>query len=238
MPATLTLANYPAPVQDCRDTPYGTSCELLPSDAAGSGGPASLAYAAYARQDYQEAITQARKAAQQDPGSKDLQRLLTTTLAAGNAAQMAEANQRMSEALAAQPDDPTLLMQRGYLHQRMRQPRGAARLPAARATGKAPPTAILDEGYALSGVGDKRGAVDRLKEAIDQDDAGKLDLTRSSASIPAAASPACRASGAATSRPATGARGRPRPAWAARPSRCPATRCSARPRSSGVPPIS
>ncbi|WZB73389.1 hypothetical protein WJ968_35860 [Achromobacter xylosoxidans] len=127
VPATLTLANYPAPVQDCRDTPYGTSCELLPSDAAGSGGPASLAYAAYARQDYQEAITQARKAAQQDPDSKDLQRLLTTTLAAGNAAQMAEANQRMSEALAAQPDDPTLLMQRGYLHQRMRQPREALR---------------------------------------------------------------------------------------------------------------
>lgn len=178
VPATLTLANYPAPVQDCRDTPYGTSCELLPSDAAGSGGPASLAYAAYARQDYQEAITQARKAAQQDPDSKDLQRLLTTTLAAGNAAQMAEANQRMSEALAAQPDDPTLLMQRGYLHQRMRQPREALRdFQAARATGKAPPTAILDEGYALSGVGDKRGAVDRLKEAIDQDDAGKLDLT-------------------------------------------------------------
>ena len=178
VPATLTLANYPAPVQDCRDTPYGTSCELLPSDAAGSGGPASLAYAAYARQDYQEAITQARKAAQQDPDSKDLQRLLTTTLAAGNAAQMAEAKQRMSEALAAQPDDPTLLMQRGYLHQRMRQPREALRdFQAARATGKAPPTAILDEGYALSGVGDKRGAVDRLKEAIDQDDAGKLDLT-------------------------------------------------------------
>lgn len=39
VPATLTLANYPAPLQDCRDTPYGTSCELLPSDAAGSGGP-------------------------------------------------------------------------------------------------------------------------------------------------------------------------------------------------------
>ena len=132
VPATLTLANHPAPVQDCRDTPYGTSCELLPSDAAGSGGPASLAYAAYARQDYQEAITQARKAAQQDPGSKDLQRLLTTTLAAGNAAQMAEANQRMSEALAAQPDDPTLLMQRGYLHQRMRQPAALRDFQAAR----------------------------------------------------------------------------------------------------------
>ena len=143
MPATLTLANYPAPVQDCRDTPYGTSCELLPSDAAGSGGPASLAYAAYARQDYQEAITQARKAAQQDPGSKDLQRLLTTTLAAGNAAQMTEANQRMSKALAAQPDDPTLLMQRGYLHQRMRQPArrcATSRPRAPRARPRPPPS--------------------------------------------------------------------------------------------------
>ncbi|KAG0766618.1 hypothetical protein G6F22_017801 [Rhizopus arrhizus] len=84
VPATLPVAHYPAPVQDCRDTPYGTSCELLPSDAAGSGGPASLAYAAYAREDYQEAIAQARKAVEQDPANKELQRLLTTTLAAGN----------------------------------------------------------------------------------------------------------------------------------------------------------
>ncbi|MEN4921231.1 hypothetical protein ABE485_21360 [Achromobacter spanius] len=178
VPATLTLANYPAPVQDCRDTPYGTSCELLPSDAAGSGGPASLAYAAYAREDYQEAISQARKAVEQDPANKEYQRLLTTTLAAGNAAQLAEANTRMSEALAAQPDDPTLLMQRGYLYQRMRQPKLALQdFQAARATGKAPPTVILDEGYALAGVGDKRGSVERLKEAIDEDDAGRLELT-------------------------------------------------------------
>lgn len=178
IPATLTLANYPAPVQDCRDTPYGTSCELLPSDAAGSGGPASLAYAAYAREDYSEAIRQARKAVEQDPANKEYQRLLTTTLAAGNPAQLAEANARMSEALAAQPDDPALLMQRGYLHQRMRQPGLALQdFQAARATGKAPPTVILDEGYALAGTGDKRGAVDRLKEAIDENDAGKLDLT-------------------------------------------------------------
>lgn len=178
IPATLTLANYPAPVQDCRDTPYGTSCELLPSDAAGSGGPASLAYAAYAREDYPEAIRQARKAVEQDPANKEYQRLLTTTLAAGSPAQLAEANARMSEALAAQPDDPALLMQRGYLHQRMRQPGLALQdFQAARATGKAPPTVILDEGYALAGTGDKRGAVDRLKEAIDENDAGKLDLT-------------------------------------------------------------
>lgn len=178
VPATLTLANYPAPLQDCRDTPYGTSCELLPSDAAGSGGPAALAYAAYAREDYQEAIAQARKAVEQDPANKELQRLLTTTLAAGNATQLAEAEKRMGEALAAQPDDPALLMQRGYLHQRMGQPRLALEdFQAARATGKAPPTVILDEGYALSGVGDKRGAVEKLKQAIDEADAGRLELT-------------------------------------------------------------
>ena len=178
VPATLTLANYPAPVQDCRDTPYGTSCELLPSDAAGSGGPAGLAYAAYAREDYQEAITQARKAVEQDPANKEYQRLLTTTLAAGNPAQLAEANTRMSEALASQPDDPNLLMQRGYLHQRMREPKLALQdFQAARATGKAPPTVILDEGYALAGAGDKRGSVERLKEAIDENDAGRLELT-------------------------------------------------------------
>ncbi len=178
VPGTLTLGNYPAPVQDCRDTPAGTVCQLLPSDTAGNGGPAALAYAAYAREDYAEAIAQARKAVAQDPNNQDYQRLLTTTLAAGKGAELVEAEQRMSHALAAQPDDPTLLMQRGYLYQRMRQPALALRdFEAARATGKAPPTVILDEGYARAGAGDKRGAVNNLKQAIDEADAGKLALT-------------------------------------------------------------
>ncbi|MGE8616329.1 MAG: NfrA family protein [Achromobacter spanius] len=178
VPATLTLGNYPAPVQDCRDTPAGAVCQLLPSDTAGNGGPAALAYAAYAREAYAEAIAQARKAVAQDPDNQDYQRLLTTTLAAGKGAELVEAEQRMSKALAAQPDDPTLLMQRGYLYQRMRRPALALRdFEAARATGKAPPTVILDEGYARAGAGDKRGAVNNLKQAIDEADAGKLALT-------------------------------------------------------------
>ena len=98
---------------------------------------------------------------------------MTTTLAAGKGPELVEAEQRMSKALAAQPDDPTLLMQRGYLYQRMRQPALALRdFEAARATGKAPPTVILDEGYARAGAGDKRGAVNNLKQAIDEADAG------------------------------------------------------------------
>lgn len=178
VPATLTLANYPAPVQDCRNTSPGAYCELLPSDAVGSGGPAARAYAAYAREDYAEAIAQARLAVEQDPANPEYQRLLTTTLAAGKGAQLAEAHQRMTDALVAQPNDPTLLMQRGYLRQRMKQPALALQdFQAARATGKAPPTVILDEGYARAGAGDKRGAVADLKQAIDEADAGKLELT-------------------------------------------------------------
>ncbi|VVE11292.1 TPR repeat-containing protein [Pandoraea communis] len=177
-PSDLSLASYPAPVQDCRDTPYGTSCELRPSDTAGAGGASAQAYAAYARQDYQEAIAQARKAVAEDPDNAALQRLLTTTLSAGTAAQMDEAGQRLNEAMAKSPDDAALLMQRGYLYQRQDKPVKAVEdFRAARATGKAPPAAILDEGYALANAGDKRGAVDRLKQAIDMNDDGKLPLT-------------------------------------------------------------
>lgn len=177
-PASLTLASYPAPVQDCHDTPYGTSCELLPSDAAGAGGASAQAFAAYARGEYADAIAKARKAAADDPKDPALQRLLTTALSAGNAAQMKEAEQRLNDALARSPNDASLLMQRGYLYQRENEPaKAVADFRAARATGDAPPTSMLDEGYALANAGDKRGAVDTLKHAIDMNDAGKLALT-------------------------------------------------------------
>lgn len=74
-PAVLTTVFYPPPVQACQDTPYGTQCELLPSDSInGPAGPASAAYAAYGRQDFQEAIAQARLAVEQAPESTDFQR--------------------------------------------------------------------------------------------------------------------------------------------------------------------
>lgn len=175
--ATLNLANYPAPRQSCVDTPYGTQCELLPADAGGAAGPATEAYAAYARQDYQEAIRQARKASEQDPDNLEFQRLLTTALAAGDASQAAEAEQRLSDAIARTPSDPELLMQRGYLRMRTKQPERAREdFRAAADTGKAPKTIILDEAYALSAMGEKPAAVEKLKQAIDMDDAGKLDL--------------------------------------------------------------
>lgn len=177
-PATaLNLSNYPAPRQSCQDTPYGTQCELLPADAGGAAGPASEAYAAYARQDYQEAIQQARKAVEQDPDNLEFQRLLTTALAAGNPQQAAEAEQRLSDAIARTPSDAELLMQRGYLRMRTAQPaRAREDFRAARDTGKAPKTVVLDEAYALSAMGDNPAAVRQLKHAIDMDDAGTLQL--------------------------------------------------------------
>ncbi len=173
----LTLSAYPPPLQDCHDTPYGTSCDPLPSDASVSGDPAMRAYAAYGQQDYQTAITLARQAVELNPEREVNQRLLTTALAAGNSAQQTEAAARIEAALAKKPDDSALLMQRGYLRQRLGQPALALEdFRAARATGKAPPTAILDEAFAMSGTGDKRGAVGILKQAIDEADAGRLEL--------------------------------------------------------------
>ncbi|WP_256832411.1 tetratricopeptide repeat protein [Pseudomonas sp. Pse1] len=177
-PAKLTTALYPAPAQSCQDTPYGTQCELLPSDqVTGPGGPATAAYAAYGRQDYQEAITQARLAVEQAPDNPDYQRLLTTALASGNPAQVAEADQRLSRALAVTPNDADLLIQRGYVRQRNRQPDLALQdYRAAEATGKAPPSVILNQAYAQSAMGDNPGAVKQLKKAIDLADANKLEM--------------------------------------------------------------
>lgn len=175
--AALNLSTYPAPRQSCQDTPYGTQCELLPADAGGAPGPASEAYAAYARQDYQVAIEQARKAVEQDPDNLEFQRLLTTALAAGTPQQAAEAEQRLSDAIARTPSDAELLMQRGYLRMRTAQPaRAREDFRAARDTGKAPKTVVLDEAYALSAMGEKPAAVRQLKHAIDMDDAGTLQL--------------------------------------------------------------
>lgn len=137
---------------------------------------ASKAYAAYARGDYQEAIAQARIAASHDH-NPPIQRLLTTALAAGDHKQNIEALQRLDNELATHPGEPDLLMQRGYLHQRLKQPGDALKdFHAARESGRAPASAILDEAYAQANVGDKRAATRNLEQAIDNADAGKLDL--------------------------------------------------------------
>lgn len=175
----LSLSVYPAPFQQCRDTPYGTQCELMPADLQGEGGASQRAYAAYGRHDYQEAIRQAQQALNDDPDSVTLQALLTTTLAAGNREQAAQARQRLDAALAATADDAGLLMQRGYLNQRVGEPEQAlADFRAAEATGKAPPTVRLDQAYASAASGDNRQAVTLLRAAIDSADLGTLKLDK------------------------------------------------------------
>ncbi|WP_244914588.1 NfrA family protein [Pandoraea apista] len=177
-PPTLTQVNFPAPIQDPRETPYGTVYELLPYDTVGYGGPSAQAYAAYDREDYQEAIKQARRAVELDPKSPIYQSLLTTALAAGNSTQAKEASERIEKALAEKPGDPDLLIQRGYLRQRIGEPALAVEdFQAARASGKASPDVVLAEGYALSAAGRKADAEATFRKAIDDYDAKRLSLT-------------------------------------------------------------
>lgn len=175
----LSLSVYPAPFQQCRDTPYGTQCEVMPADLQGEGGASQRAYAAFGRRDYQEAIRQAQQALNDDPGNATLQALLTTTLAAGNREQAAQARQRLDALLMAKPDDVGALMQRGYLNQRSGRPEQAlADFRAAEATGKAPPGVLLDQAYASAASGDNRQAVTLLRGAIDSADLGTLKLDK------------------------------------------------------------
>lgn len=173
----ISAQTYPAPVQHCQPVDSGNRCELMPADLQGDGGAAQRAYAAYARQDYAEAIGEARQAVQLAPDDAKLQGLLTTTLASGNRAQQDEARQRLDAALAQRPDDAEALMQRGYLNQKAHQPAQAlADFRAAEATGRAPKSVVLDQAYASAANGDHPQAVSLLRSAIDRADAGELPL--------------------------------------------------------------
>ena len=72
-PAGLSAQAYPAPFQHCPPADTGDACTLMPVDLQGDGGAAQRAYAAYARQDYAEAIGEARQAVQLAPEDASLQ---------------------------------------------------------------------------------------------------------------------------------------------------------------------
>jgi tetratricopeptide (TPR) repeat protein len=69
----MSAQTYPAPFQHCQSGDSGNRCELMPADLQGDGGAAQRAYAAYARQDYAEAIGEARQAVQLAPDDANLQ---------------------------------------------------------------------------------------------------------------------------------------------------------------------
>ncbi|WP_313643093.1 hypothetical protein [Stenotrophomonas sp.] len=175
----LDATAYPPPLQACRDTPYGTQCEMQPTDQVPET-PAARAYAAYGRQQWGEAIEQAELAVKAAPDDPAMQRLLTATLSAGDAGQRAEAVQRLNAGLQKEPDNVDMLMQRANLHQRAGETSlGLADLEAAAATGKAPPTIGLDQAYARAGMGaSERGqASQQIREALHEADQGNLSLT-------------------------------------------------------------
>ncbi len=172
----LDVAAY-APLQLCRDTPYGTVCEVHPWDAPGTDNPAARAYAAYGQKRYADAIALARRAVAEQPDNAANQNLLTIALAAGTPAERKEALERLDVALKATPEDAALLRQRAYLYLAEDQPSLALQdFVAARSTGQAPPTNILDEAYAMAATGNRPAAAAMLRQAIDDADAGKLPL--------------------------------------------------------------
>ncbi|WP_158238225.1 NfrA family protein [Pollutimonas nitritireducens] len=172
--------NYPSPRDGAHSSKLGSS---VSADAAAvrdrqATASAQEAYTAYAQQDYPMALAKAQQAIALAPNDVRWKRLLITTLAAGDDAQAARALALIDDLLASHPGDVELLMQRGYLRQRFGQPTLALKdFRTARATGRAPPSAILDEGYAQASAGDKRGAALTLKEAIDNADAGMFELS-------------------------------------------------------------
>lgn len=139
---------------------------------------AQKAYNAYAANDYPTAISAARQAVAAEEGNADFEQLLTTTLAAGDRQQNREALARLNHALAAQPDNIDWLIQRAYVYQRLGEPsKAVADFSQARASGKAPATVILDEGFAAASSGNKRQGSTLLKAGVDQADQGRLDLS-------------------------------------------------------------
>lgn len=174
----LDVAAY-APLQICRDTPYGTSCELQPWDAPGTDNPAARAYAAYGQKRYADAIAFARRAVAEQPADGAARNLLAIALAAGGPAERREALQRLDAALQTTPDDAALLRQRAYLYLAENRPQLALQdFVAARSTGQAPATNILDEAYATAATGNRPAAAAMLRQAIDEADAGRLPLDR------------------------------------------------------------
>lgn len=172
----LPVSAY-APLQLCHETPYGTVCDMEPWDSPGTDNPAARAYAAYGQKRYEQAIALARMAVAQDPKSNANQALLTTALSAGTPAEQAEAMVRLDQALAAQPADANALRQRGYLRLARSEPvRALEDFVAARETGDAPATNILDEAYAMAAAGRRLAAAALLRQAIDDADGGRLVL--------------------------------------------------------------
>ncbi|AVS90820.1 hypothetical protein C8246_02000 [Paracidovorax avenae] len=149
--------------------------ESLPADDPQAG--ARRAYAAYVQKNYAQAIALARKAAQQAPDDTAVQSVLTSALIAGTPSERQEALERLDAALKVQPADANLLRQRGYLYLADNQPQQALQdFVAARATGQAPPTNVLDEAYATAGMGNRKAAAAMLRQSIDEADTGKLPL--------------------------------------------------------------
>lgn len=117
-----------APTILCQPTSYGVICSVFAAQAmqlAGAAGlnpaapgyaAASAAYAAMAKRDYGTAISEARRAVDQEPGNTNYQLLLLNALT--SAGRYAEAEAVATRLLAGNGRNATLLLQRANLRVR------------------------------------------------------------------------------------------------------------------------
>ena len=123
----------PMPVQDCRDTPYGSVCSLqappvqsvaTPIDKKAEGmEAASKAFEAARAKNYGEAITEAKKAIEDTPELASTRLLLINLqLSAGRPA---EAEATATKAIADGLATPEIYAQRGFARSRIQNERGA-----------------------------------------------------------------------------------------------------------------
>ncbi len=111
-------ADLAVPQLDCRTTPYGQVCALLPGAAPPDAGfeAASAAYAAMAERRHEQALQRARQAVAAAPARRDYQLLLLAALQAARQDAEAEA---LATTLLAGGADAALLSQRGWLRKRL-----------------------------------------------------------------------------------------------------------------------
>jgi tetratricopeptide (TPR) repeat protein len=159
-------ADLAVPELDCRTTPYGQVCTLLPGGAPRDAGfdAANDAYAAIAGRRYELAAQRARAAVAASPGRRSYQLVLLSALQAGR--QRLEAEALATTLLEADGADAQLLMRRGMLRKELGK-KDAAREDFS-AAAQLHTLAPADEIALLGQLDRRREASARLAEALEK----------------------------------------------------------------------
>ena len=166
------VTQLPEPLPNCRLTPYGRVCILMPGQTATSLGYAAAAeaYRAVGTKNFLVAGERAREAVAQAPANLSYRQLLVSVLQ--NLEQWSEAEQEITQALTLSGQDVSLLLQRG----RIRQKLGKTALAREdfETVLKAGGVDAVTEISLLADLGRQPQARKRLAEAVDKQQLAKV----------------------------------------------------------------